>query len=155
MKNNVLLLGALLVWATLSLAQEPPKPAAPLTAQSPTTARRIPPSAGSRRPLYELPYTPGLDLAAMDKAADPCVDFYQYTCGGWMKSNPIPPDQAAWNVYGKLQDENEQFLWGILRRPRSPAAALGGAARNRRLLRRLHGRGHGRKTRCRVLATHP
>ena len=67
-----------------------------------------------KRPLRALPYTPGLDLASMDKTANPCVDFYQYTCGGWMKNNPIPPDQPSWSVYGKLADENQQFLWGIL-----------------------------------------
>src|ERR1700682_6296222 len=42
------------------------------------------------RPLTSLPYTPGLDVNAMDKSAEPCVDFYQYTCGGWMEKNPIP-----------------------------------------------------------------
>ncbi|MGE5324559.1 MAG: M13 family metallopeptidase, partial [Actinomycetota bacterium] len=55
-----------------------------------------------------------LDIASMDKTADPCVDFYQYTCGGWKKNNPIPPDQAAWSVYGKLYQDNQRFLWGIL-----------------------------------------
>jgi putative endopeptidase len=66
------------------------------------------------KPVTALPYTPGLDIESMDKSADPCVDFYQYTCGGWMKNNPIPADQAAWSVYGKLTVDNQRFLWGIL-----------------------------------------
>ncbi|APV49195.1 peptidase M13 [Betaproteobacteria bacterium GR16-43] len=65
-------------------------------------------------PLTTFPYTPGLDVAAMDRTADACVDFYQFSCGGWIKNNPIPADQAKWSVYGKLTQDNQRYLWGIL-----------------------------------------
>jgi putative endopeptidase len=61
-----------------------------------------------------LPYTPGLDPTAMDRTADPCVDFYEYSCGGWKKINPIPSDQTSWSVYGKLYEDNLNYLRGIL-----------------------------------------
>ena len=72
------------------------------------------PAAAQDKPLTEFPYTPGLDVSAMDKAANPCEDFYQYSCGGWIQSNPIPADQSRWSVYGKLYQDNQRFLWGIL-----------------------------------------
>ena len=66
------------------------------------------------RPLDKMPYSPSLDLTSMDRTVDPCVDFYKYVCGGWTARNPIPADQAAWSVYAKLENDNQQFLWGIL-----------------------------------------
>jgi putative endopeptidase len=61
-----------------------------------------------------LPYIPSLDVTAMDKSVDPCVDLYHYSCGGWQKKNPIPPDQTSWSVYGKLYQDNLFFLRSIL-----------------------------------------
>ena len=72
-------------------------------------------------PLTALPYTPSLDVTSMDRTADPCTNFYQYSCGEWMKKNPIPPDQARWNVYAKLQQDNLRFLWGILEQAAAPS----------------------------------
>lgn len=61
-----------------------------------------------------LPYTPGLDPAAMDRTADACTDFYQYACGGWKAANAIPPDQTSWSVYSKLAQDNLVLLRAIL-----------------------------------------
>ncbi len=68
-----------------------------------------------------LPYSPSLDLTSMDKSVDPCVDFYHYSCGGWQKTNPIPPDQTSWSVYGKLYQDNLNFLRGILEEAAAPS----------------------------------
>lgn len=68
---------------------------------------------------------PVLDTTFMDKSVDPCTDFYAYSCGGWIKKNPIPPDQSSWDTYSKLQDENLAQLRTILE-----DAAKGGAARD-------------------------
>ena len=74
-------------------------------------------------PLTSLPYTPSLDVSAMDRSVDPCTDFYRYSCGSWIKHNPIPPDQARWDVYAKLGDENQRFLWGVLLEASKPSAS--------------------------------
>src|ERR1022692_736829 len=67
-----------------------------------------------------LPYSPSLDLSSMDKSVDPCVDLYTYSCGGWQKKNPIPPDQTSWSVYGKLYQDNLIFLRGMLEQAAQP-----------------------------------
>jgi endothelin-converting enzyme/putative endopeptidase len=83
----------------------------------------VAPVAAEDTPFTELPYTPSLDVASMDRTADPCQDLYQFSCGGWQKNNPLPGDQANWSVYGKLYQENQRYLWGILQDDAKPNPA--------------------------------
>jgi endothelin-converting enzyme/putative endopeptidase len=73
-------------------------------------------------PLTSLPYTPSLDVGFMDRSANPCVDFAKFACGNWLKQNPIPADQSRWDVYAKLGNENQRYLWGILDAAAKPVA---------------------------------
>lgn len=67
-----------------------------------------------------LPYSPSLDVTSMDRTIDPCVDLYQFSCGGWQKNNPIPADQTGWSVYAKLYQDNLMFLRGMLEEAAKP-----------------------------------
>jgi endothelin-converting enzyme/putative endopeptidase len=65
-------------------------------------------------------HQPALDVTSMDRSIDPCVDFFAYSCGGWIKKNPIPPDQSSWDTYSKMQDENLARLKEILEAASAP-----------------------------------
>jgi endothelin-converting enzyme/putative endopeptidase len=53
---------------------------------------------------------PGFDPKYLDRSVDPCVDFYKFSCGGWIAANPLPPDQSRYGRFDALQDRNRTIL---------------------------------------------
>ena len=55
-----------------------------------------------------------LDVAGLDKSADPCTDFYAYANRIWLANTPIPADRARWGTMDILTHGNQELLRDIL-----------------------------------------
>jgi len=105
MRLRVLLFASLLTFSIFALSQTP---AAPTDAEA----------ANSR-------IAPGFSIDNIDKSVDPCVDFYQYACGNWIKRAEIPADEPEWASFLEVNERNQKVLRQILEK-----AAAGGAERD-------------------------
>src|SRR5512139_1820717 len=56
----------------------------------------------------------GLEQSSLDRTIDPCVDFYQFTCGGWLANSPIPPDRTRWGRFHEVDERNKTAIKALL-----------------------------------------
>jgi predicted metalloendopeptidase len=68
---------------------------------------------------------PGFSIDNIDKSVDPCVDFYQYACGNWMKRAEIPADEPEWISFLEVNERNQKILREVLEK-----ASAGGGGRD-------------------------
>jgi putative endopeptidase len=73
----------------------------------------------------------GFDLAGMDRAVRPGVDFYRFANGAWLQATPIPEDRASVGMFYVLRELADARVRAIIERsaanPANEREALVGA----------------------------
>ncbi|MDA2978841.1 MAG: M13 family metallopeptidase [Actinomycetota bacterium] len=65
------------------------------------------------------------DPQDMDTAASPATDFWRWANGGWLDSNPVPPEYSAWGAFHELHTRNEQIVHELLKQASESGAEQG------------------------------
>jgi len=95
----------------------PETPATTAPAETPPVATEVvapePPDPSKKLVKMSLAEV-GIDPAGLDTTASACDDFYQFACGGWLKSAEIPADKSRWSRFDEINDRIEAALHTIL-----------------------------------------
>lgn len=59
-------------------------------------------------------YTASEMVRSLDTSVNPCDDFYEFSCNGWIKNNPIPDGKSIWSIFGKIELQNQLIVKNII-----------------------------------------
>jgi putative endopeptidase len=81
----------------------------------------------AQQPAPSTSLSRSLDPKNLDKTVNPTQDFYTFANGGWLSSNPIPPEFARWGSFNELNEKNLRDLRAILDEAAANTAAPKGS----------------------------
>jgi len=68
---------------------------------------------------------PVLNAADSDPSVSPADDFYRFANGGWLNTNPVPPEYGAWGAAHEVHVRNEKILHELLKTAEAADAKAG------------------------------
>ncbi|TPX60631.1 hypothetical protein SpCBS45565_g07448 [Spizellomyces sp. 'palustris'] len=73
---------------------------------------------------HDCVITAGRILQNMNFSVDPCEDFYEFSCGGWIQEHPIPDDKSQVGTFDTLVEKNLRILKDAFESPYAPDSTL-------------------------------
>ena len=70
----------------------------------------------------------GVDRANLNDSVTPQEDFYEYACGGWMKSNPLKPEYSRFGTFDQLGENTREQVKSLVTQLDSKNAEKGSVA---------------------------
>lgn len=67
----------------------------------------------------------GIDVANLDTTANPRADFYEYACGGWIASHPLPAEFSRFGTFDALGETCRQQIRDLVTSINADTATAG------------------------------
>jgi len=110
-------MAAVLTGCATTTPTTPSATTTPPTAATPTTTTAAAPAVKGV----------GINPADLDRSVSPCDDFFQFSGGTWLKSNPIPSYASSWGPRNLLNDRTQLLLRQILEEAAANTGAVKGS----------------------------